>query len=96
MATILNNKKLFFKDEQEESLYSYVINKFTTNKKNIQINNEFKKNTIIIAVHGGGFIFSSVLLHERYFVFRVTYTKDISCFYILYAGFCVLFKFFVT
>ena len=65
-VTILNNKKLFFKDEQEESLYSYVINKFTTNKKNIQINNEFKKNTIIIAVHGGGFIFSSVLLHERY------------------------------
>ena len=66
-VTILNNKKLYFKDEQEESLYSYVISKFiTSNKDNTQINNEFKKNTIIIAIHGGGFVFSSVLLHERY------------------------------
>ena len=65
-VTILNNKKLYFKDEQEESFYSYIVNKFKSNNNIIQINNEFKKNTIIIAIHGGGFILSSVLLHERY------------------------------
>jgi hormone-sensitive lipase len=39
---------------------------FKTNTINAPIKNEFKKNTILIAVHGGGFIGSSTLLHERY------------------------------
>ena len=65
-VTILNNKKLYFKDEKEEGIFSSIYNKFTTNKIVTQINNEFRKNTIIIAVHGGGFIGSSTFLHERY------------------------------
>ena len=65
-VTILNNKKLFFKDEKEESIFSSIINKFKSNTINTQINNEFKKNTILIAIHGGGFIASSTLIHERY------------------------------
>ena len=65
-VTILNNKKLYFKDEKEESIFSSIINKFKSNTINIQINNEFKKNTILIAIHGGGFIASSTLIHERY------------------------------
>ena len=65
-VTILNNKKLYFKDEKEESIFSSIINKFKSNTINTQINNEFKKNTILIAIHGGGFIASSTLIHERY------------------------------
>ena len=68
-VTILNNKKLYFKDEQEEGFFSSMFNIFKSNNTNTivtQINNEFKKNTILIAVHGGGFIGSSTLLHERY------------------------------
>ena len=67
-VTILNNKKLYLKDEQEEGFFSSMFNKFTSSSNIIttQINNEFKKNTIIVAVHGGGFIGSSTFLHERY------------------------------
>ena len=65
-VTILNNKTLYFKDEREESIISSIINKFKSSTISTQINNEFKKNTILIAVHGGGFIASSTLIHERY------------------------------
>jgi len=65
-VTILNNKKLYFKDEQEEGYFSSIFNKFKSNTIVTQIKNEFKKNTILIAVHGGGFIVSSTFLHERY------------------------------
>jgi len=65
-VTILNNKKLYFKDEQEEGYFISIFNKFKSNTIVTQIKNEFKKNTILIAVHGGGFIVSSTFLHERY------------------------------
>ena len=65
-VTILNNKKLFFKDEKEEGLFSSIFNKFKSSSINAQIKNEFKKNTILISIHGGGFIASSTFLHERY------------------------------
>ena len=70
-VTILNNKKLYFKNEKkEEGFLSSIINKFKNNDNNdnniIQINNEFRKNTIMIAIHGGGFMSSSTFLHERY------------------------------
>lgn len=65
-VTILNNKKLYFKDEQEEGFFSSMFNKFKSNTIITQVKNEFKKNTILIAVHGGGFIGSSTFLHERY------------------------------
>lgn len=47
------------------SFFSY-FQKEDNNNKIIQINNQFRNNTIMIAVHGGGFIASSTLLHERY------------------------------
>ena len=65
-VTILNNKKLYFKDEQEEGFFSSMFNKFKSSTIITQVKNEFKKNTILIAVHGGGFIGSSTFLHERY------------------------------
>ena len=65
-VTILNNKKLYFKDEQEEGFFSSLFNKFKSSTIITQVKNEFKKNTILIAVHGGGFIGSSTFLHERY------------------------------
>jgi hormone-sensitive lipase len=65
-VTIINNKKLYFKDEKEEGFFNSMFSIFTTNTINAPIKNEFKKNTILIAVHGGGFIGSSTLLHERY------------------------------
>ena len=46
----------YFKKDEEENLIN----------ENNQIINKFRKNTILIAIHGGGFIASSTLLHERY------------------------------
>ena len=68
-VTILHNEKIFFKDEQKVSMFSSFFSYFQkedNNNKIIQINNQFRNNTIMIAVHGGGFIASSTLLHERY------------------------------
>ena len=67
-VTILHNEKIFFKDEQKVSMFSSFFSYFQKedNNKIIQINNQFRNNTIMIAVHGGGFIASSTLLHERY------------------------------
>ena len=65
-VTILNNKKLYFKDEQEEGLFNSMFSLFKSNNINTQVNNDFKKNTILISVHGGGFIGSSTFMNERY------------------------------
>ena len=67
-VTILHNEKIFFKDEQKVSMFSSFFSYFQKedNNKIIQINNQFRNNTIMSAVHGGGFIASSTLLHERY------------------------------
>ena len=73
--TILNNEKLYFKDEKKENnnnMFSSFFNYFKKDEEenlineNNQIINKFRKNTILIAIHGGGFIASSTLLHERY------------------------------
>ena len=74
-VTIINNEKLYFKDEKKEdnnNMFSSFFNYFKNDEQeniineNSQINNIFRKNTILIAIHGGGFIASSTLLHERY------------------------------
>ena len=63
--TILYNKKLYFKDEKDEGFFASILNK-CNGEENINIENQFRKNTIMIAVHGGGFVGSSTLMHERY------------------------------
>ena len=66
-VTILNNKKLYFKNEKEEGFFSSIINKFKKDDNIINnIENEFTKNTIMIAIHGGGFVGSSTFEHEIY------------------------------
>jgi acetyl esterase/lipase len=67
-VTILHTEKIYFKDETNEGMLSSFFNYFKKDdeQKQKQINNIFKKNTIMIAIHGGGFIGSSTLLHERY------------------------------
>ena len=65
-VTILFSEKIYFKDEKKEKSFSFFP--FFSGRKsdNEIINNKFRSNTIIIAIHGGGFIGSSTLLHERY------------------------------
>jgi hormone-sensitive lipase len=69
-VTILFTEKIYFKDEKkEEGFFSSFFKSFKQNNEssiNTQINNKFRKNTIMIIVHGGGFIASSTLFHERY------------------------------
>ena len=65
-VTILHTEKIFFKDEKNEGMFSSFFQFFKQEEQNAQINNQFRKNTIMITVHGGGFIGSSTLLHERY------------------------------
>ena len=65
-VTILHNEKIYFKDEKNESIISSVIEFFKPNEPNKQIENKFRKNTIMIAVHGGGFLGSSTFYQERY------------------------------
>jgi hormone-sensitive lipase len=65
-VTILHSSKLYFKNEKpEKNIFSSFFNISKSNEE-IFTKNEFKKNTIIIAVHGGGFIGSSTFIHERY------------------------------
>ena len=63
-VTILHTKKLYFKDETEEKKISSFFGFYKNDEK--ITNNEFRKNTIMITIHGGGFICSSTLVHERY------------------------------
>ena len=65
-VTILHKEKIYFKDEKDESMFSSLFGFFKSNEPEKKIENKFRKNTIIIAIHGGGFIGSSTLLHERY------------------------------
>jgi acetyl esterase/lipase len=65
-VTILHKEKIYFKDEKDESMFSSFFGFFKSNEPEKKIENKFRKNTIIIAIHGGGFIGSSTLLHERY------------------------------
>ena len=69
-VTILFTEKIYFKDEKkEEGFFSSFFKSFKQNNEssiNTQIENKFRKNTIMITIHGGGFIASSTLFHERY------------------------------
>ena len=65
-VTILHNEKIYFKDEKNESIISSVMEFLKPNEGNKQIENQFRKNTIMIAVHGGGFLGSSTFYQERY------------------------------
>lgn len=64
-VTILHTEKIYFKDEKDESMLASFYSLFGKEEQK-QINNKFRKNTIMIYIHGGGFIGSSTLLHERY------------------------------
>ena len=69
-VTILFTEKIYFKDEKkEEGFFSSFFKSFNQKNEssiNTQIDNKFRKNTIMITIHGGGFIASSTLFHERY------------------------------
>ena len=69
-VTILHTEKIYFKDEKkQEGFFSSFFKGFQKSDEssiNEQIENKFRKNTIMIAIHGGGFIASSTLIHERY------------------------------
>ena len=64
-VTILNKEKIYFKDEKKESFFS-AFNLCKQVEQEKQINNSFRENTIIIHIHGGGFIAGNTLFHERY------------------------------
>ena len=66
--TILHKEKLYFKDEyKEENIFYPFLNMFQrVDKKRFVIKNNIKKNTLLIHIHGGGFIGSSTLIHEPY------------------------------
>ena len=67
-VTILHKEKLYFKNEhKEESIFSSFVNAFKKDEeKNGTIKNKIKKNTLLIHLHGGGFIGSSTFIHETY------------------------------
>ena len=64
--TILHKEKIFFKDEKNDNLFSTFSQCCTEETSDRQIDNNFRKNTIMITIHGGGFIGSSTFSHERY------------------------------
>ena len=66
--TILHKEKLYFKNEyKEESIFYPFLNIFQkVEKRQFAMTNNIKKNTLLIHIHGGGFIGSSTLIHEPY------------------------------
>ena len=66
--TILHKEKLYFKNEhKEEHIFETLLNLFKkVETKKFEIKNNIKKNTLLIHIHGGGFIGSSTLIHESY------------------------------
>ena len=66
--TILHKEKLYFKNEhKEESIFYPFLNIFQkVEKRKFVMTNNIKKNTLLIHIHGGGFIGSSTLIHEPY------------------------------
>ena len=79
-VTILHKEKLYFKNEkkqesiflnifrsEEESFFFPYLNPCIEEEgKKPKIKNNIKKNTILIHIHGGGFIGSSTFIHEPY------------------------------
>ena len=66
-VTVLHSKKLYFKEENTENNKSLFKGVFKKNEKLKYNYNDIRKNTILIAIHGGGFISSSTLIHEKYY-----------------------------
>ena len=66
--SILSKEKLYFKNElKEETIFYPFLNIFQKVEKiQLAIKNNIKKNTLLIHIHGGGFIGSSTLIHEPY------------------------------
>ena len=66
--TILNKEKLYFKNEhKEESIFYPFLNIFQkVEKRKFAMKNNIKKNTLLIHIHGGGFIGSKTIIHEPY------------------------------
>ena len=65
--TILHTEKIYFKNEKkEQNLFSSFTQCLSEETLDKQIDNKFRKNTIMIVIHGGGFMGSSAFLHERY------------------------------
>ena len=65
--TILHKEKLYFKNEiKKESMFKSFLNVFKNEETNIPKINNIKKNTILIHIHGGGFVGSSTFIHEPY------------------------------
>ena len=66
-VTILHKEKLYFKNEiKKESMFKSFLNVFKNEETNIPKINYIKKNTILIHIHGGGFVGSSTFIHEPY------------------------------
>lgn len=66
-VTILHKEKLYFKNEKKkESIFLSFSNIFKNEEKKNPMRNNIKKNTILIHIHGGGFVGSSAFIHEPY------------------------------
>ena len=65
-VTILHSKKIYFKDEKNDKKNNSFKGIFKKKEDIKYFYNDIRKNTIIIDIHGGGFISSSTLLHEKY------------------------------
>ena len=66
-VTILHKEKLYFKNEQKkESIFSSFLNVFKNEEAKIPMINNIKNQTILIHIHGGGFVGSSTFIHEIY------------------------------
>ena len=66
--TIIHNENIYFKDEKkEENIISSLMKACKkVDELEIQIQNKFRNNTIMIAIHGGGFIISSSIMQQLY------------------------------
>ena len=68
--TIIHTENIYFKDEKkEENIFSSIMKtcgKEDEYEHEQQIENKFRNNTIMITIHGGGFITSSTFMQEKY------------------------------
>ena len=65
-VTILHTEKIYFKNEKKENIFSSMMNVFKKDEPDKQVENNFRNNTIIISVHGGGFVSGSTFIEEIY------------------------------
>ena len=66
-VTIIHTENIYFKDEKKEDVFSTIMKACNkVDEQEQQIENKFRKNTIMISIHGGGFITSSTFIQENY------------------------------